>query len=117
VASSRSKKGPGGPLSGLPVNTRPVGPRPPCNSSRGFEEQDGICVCMPGTASVASSVLRSQLCERSSRCCEQVQARIATAAGALSSHMAAVRLLLCSHACRCDTSLAATVGYCTASPL
>jgi hypothetical protein len=49
VASSRSnRKGPGGPLSGLPVNTRPVGPRPPCNSSRGFEEQDGGCVCMPG---------------------------------------------------------------------
>jgi hypothetical protein len=47
-ASKGSTKRPGNGVPDLPVDFQPVGPRPPCNSSRGFEEQDGVCVCMPG---------------------------------------------------------------------
>jgi hypothetical protein len=47
-ASKGSSKRTGNGVPDLPVDWQPVGPRPPCNSSRGFEEQDGVCVCMPG---------------------------------------------------------------------
>lgn len=39
----------GHPLPGFPF-PYPSGPRPPCNSSRGLVEKDGICVCKAGEA-------------------------------------------------------------------
>uniref|UniRef100_A0A383WD33 Tyrosine-protein kinase ephrin type A/B receptor-like domain-containing protein n=1 Tax=Tetradesmus obliquus TaxID=3088 RepID=A0A383WD33_TETOB len=48
AGASKGSKKPGNPPPNLPSDPRPVGPRPPCNSSRGFEEQNGVCVCMPG---------------------------------------------------------------------
>ncbi|KAF6263452.1 hypothetical protein COO60DRAFT_411308 [Scenedesmus sp. NREL 46B-D3] len=55
VAAGASKRpnGRGHPLPGLPVDARPPGPKPPCNSSRGFVEQDGACVCMAGYGAAA----------------------------------------------------------------
>jgi hypothetical protein len=50
AGTAKGSKRPGNGVPNLPGEGRPIGPRPPCNSSRGFEERGGLCVCMPGAA-------------------------------------------------------------------